>query len=349
MADEQAAAGEDRDDLDGSAEYQVTGNPTDGAGRGQADPGSRRADGTAAAIDDAATAAAEPLDTTPDGEDGTAGEGATAIPARPTYVSGWQRLSQTFLRPPGPSGPSAARANARPAAEQPDFTTMTDAEVRDRISRIDPTERKVGLAASALAAVFALVYTVPYMVSKIKVATTVKPSHKTCPAHLTYTAHAGAAATCNGVYAPSHYVLPLVVWLVFAAAILVTVRIGRRAPLAFAVVLTGLAFGTIILFIPFVVAGGWLLLRAWRTQRYGSPTAKAPLEGYVRPAPGSRRSPLSGRSAAAAKGAPSGGARNTTRRRRRDEPEAASPRSAPTASKRYTPKAAPKRKVPPKG
>jgi hypothetical protein len=268
-----------------------------------------------------------------------------AAPHATGPMSGWQRLSQTFLRP---AVPRTTRSSPDPV----DLSTLSDAERRARINQIDPTERKIGLAAAILAAIFALVYTIPYMVSKIAVATTVKPVHKACADHLTYTLNAGKAATCNGVYPPSHYAFPLVIWLVFAAAILITVRIGRRAPLAFATVLTGLAFGTLILILPFLVAGGWLLLRAWRTQKFGSPTAKAPVEGYVRPPPGSRR--RSGGSTAASTAATTGNStgtartRNSTRRQRRKQPdETPGARQPPSQNKRYTPKAPPRRKVPP--
>lgn len=265
-----------------------------------------------------------------DGTAGTGGDGTAGEQMVPRPRTGWERLSETFLRP----APAPGR---RAEPEKIDYASMTDEEKRRRINQIDPVERKVGLAASALAAVFALVYTVPYMVSKISVATTVKPVHKTCTHGYTYVA---STNTCNGVYPASHYTFPLILWLVFAAAIYVTVRIGRRAPMAFAIVLTGLAFGTVIIMLPFVVAGGWLLLRAYRTQKYGAPTAKAPVEGYVRPPPRSGRT--AGGSATA------NGTRNSTRRRRQGEPgPEAAVRPPPSASKRYTPKSPPKKKVPP--
>ncbi len=268
-----------------------------------------------------------------DEEPGSPEEAPADVPADTgAPLTGWQRLSQTFLHPPGPK-------SARPAAAPPpeDLSHLSDDERRRRINQIDATERKVGLGAGALAVVFSLVYTLPYMVSKISVATTTKPVHKACAHHYKYTVNAGAAATCNTVYSPSHYAFQLVVWLIFSAAIFVTVMVGRRALMAFAIVITGLAFGTFILLLPFVAAGGWLLLRAWRVQRYGSPTARAPVEGYVPPPPrGARRPP----------GAE--GNRNATRRRRADQGESiADVRKPPSASKRYTPKTPQKKKPPP--
>lgn len=284
--------------------------------------------GAAATVDGGAV----PVEGAADGDEMTAAEEAetvgTSPPSRPR--TGWERLSETFLRPASPPRPRTG-----PKKVDVDYASMTDDEKRARITQIDPMERKVGLGASALAGVFALVYTIPYMVAKISVATTVKPVHKTCTHGYHYIA---STNTCNGVYPASHYTFPLILWLVFAVAIFVTVRIGRRAPMAFAIVLAGLAFGTVIIMLPYVVCGAWLLLRAYRTQKYGAPTAKAPVEGYVKPPPRSGRGRAAG----------GGGSRNTTRRRRGDEPEPAqASRRPPTASKRYTPKSAPKRKVPP--
>ena len=252
-------------------------------------------------------------------------------------LTGWQRLSQTFLHPPGPR-------TAQPKQHATDLSELTDDERRARINRIDPTERKVGIAAGVLAAVFALVYTIPHMVSKISVATTVPPArsplaprswlpvHASCPKYH-YTVGSTGKATCNGVLPASHYIYQLIFLLVFAVAILVTVRIGRRAPLAFAIVLTGLAFGVFFLLLPFLVAGGWLLLRAWRTQRYGSPTAREPVEGYVRPPPGASRRTVR----------PDAGAKKGRKASDAAPPE----RKPPVQSKRYTPKSPPRRRPPP--
>lgn len=286
---------------------------------------------------------------TADGDDGAPDSTREANGAAMRSMTGWQRLQESFYKPQAPRSPK----RQPPAAV--DFSKMSGAEVRARINQIDDTERKIGLAGAILATIFALIFTIPYMVSKIAVATTVKPLHKTCAGHLTYEANGKGPATCNGVYPASHYVFPLVVWLVFALAIYVTVRIGRRAPVAFALVLTGLAFGTFIVIVPFVAAGGWLLVRAWRTQKYGSPTARAPLEGYVRPGPreprGSRAAPRS----PTAKTAPGGAGGSASERPagarlfRRSPTQAPqkSTRSVPAPNKRYTPKAPPRKKAPP--
>jgi hypothetical protein len=239
----------------------------------------------------------------------------------PEPASPWHRLSRAIQGWTPPKEAGAA-----------DFSRMDDEEKRAYISRIDPTERKVGLVASALGIALAIYANVPYMVSKIAVPTTLKPKGKTCPTDVTPHLHYVATTkTCNGVYPPSHYVLPLIVSLVLAIAIYVTVRIRRRAPLAFTMVITGLAFGSLLVLLPFGLGGAWVMLRAWRTQKYGAPTARAPVTGWVAPAP--RSSTRRSRSSAARKSkAPDSGSAN---------------RKPPEASKRYTPKTPPKKKVAP--
>jgi hypothetical protein len=238
----------------------------------------------------------------------------------------WQRLSQTFFRPAPPKAPRQP--------ENVDFSGMTDDEKRARITGVDPTERKLGIAASLLGIALAIYANLPYMVSKTSVLTTVKPKNKTC-AHVVGIAnlhYVASTKSCDGVYPASHYVLPLVVSLVLATAIYVTVRIRRRAPLAFTMVMTGLAFGSLFVLVPYGVAGGWIMLRAWRTQKYGAPTAKTVLTGWTPPAP-----------------------RGTTRRAKSTAPrsrkgkaaETATTRKPPAANKRYTPKSPPKKKVAP--
>ncbi|MDA8313594.1 MAG: hypothetical protein M0010_00185 [Actinomycetota bacterium] len=237
----------------------------------------------------------------------------------------WGRLSQTFLRPPAPK-------TARD--EHVDFSRMSDEEKRARIVGVDPTEKKIGIAASLLGILLAIYANVPYMVSKTSVVTTVKPKDKTCSPVLGITDlhYVASTSSCDGIYSASHYVLPLIVSLVLAIAIYVTVLIRRRAPLAFTIVMTGLAFGSLLVLVPYGVAGGWIMLRAWRTQKYGSPTARTAMTGWVAPPP-----------------------RGTTRRARASAPRGRKGREAttsttrkpPAANKRYTPKSPPKKKVAP--
>ena len=243
----------------------------------------------------------------------------------PTWATGWQRLTQTFLRPPKLNPPA-------PPPEEPDYARLTDDEKRSRIVTVDPLERKIGFAAAAFAAVAAIGTTVPYMVSKIAVTTTTKPVGRHCPNGLTFISHGSAAATCRGIYPASHYAIDVGVLLVMALAIYVTTRIGRRSALAFTSALTGVAFGAIYLVVPFVLVAGWVMLRSWRTQRYGAANAKTARPGYTPPA--GRGTSRRTRTSAAGKGT----TRNGTGPGNRKPPE---------ANKRYTPKSPPKKKVSP--
>ena len=242
----------------------------------------------------------------------------------------WERLSQTFLRNQG----------SRREVLDPDIdvTRLSDEEKRAMITRIDPRERIIGFGAAALAGALGLGLNLPYIVAKIKVPNTaITPKNGHCPKGLTYVK---SGNTCNQVFPPSHYVLPLVVTLVLAIAIYITVRIGRRAPVAFATAITGISLGSLFLIIPFLGVAGWLLLRSYRFQKNGSPTAKAPIPGWEPPAraPGRSRAGWGTRASPSATPAKSRSGKAT--------PQAAQ-RKPPSANKRYTPKAPPKKRPAP--
>jgi len=251
----------------------------------------------------------------PSQRSGLGSAGDTDEPTTP-----WQRLSRSLFQPPPP----------KPGPESLDFSQMTDDAKRAYITKVDGTERKVGIAAAVLGTALAIYANVPEMVSKVAVPTTIKPKGTKCLGGLNGLHYVASTKTCNAVYPTSHYVLPLIVTLVLAAAIYVTVRIGRRAPLAFTMVMTGLAFGSLLILVPYGVGGGWIMLRAWRTQKYGSPTAKSPVTGWVAPPP-----------RAASRRASAGS------RKRRGTESNGSGRKPPEANKRYTPKSPPKKKVAP--
>lgn len=110
----------------------------------------------------------------------------------------------------------------------------------------------------------------------------------------------------------------------------VTLWKRKRTFVSFALFLIGFAFTLFIGLIGFVfiLVGGWLMLRAWRMNRYGTTDAKAiRQEAATRPR---------GKAAATAKTATRGGKAST-------QPGVRKP---PTASKRYTPKSPPRKKIP---
>jgi hypothetical protein len=102
----------------------------------------------------------------------------------------------------------------------------------------------------------------------------------------------------------------------------------KRTLVAFDFFLVGFAFTLFIGLIgfAFILLGGWLMLRAWRLNKYGTTNAKAiAQEARTRPRGRDRK-------AAASTGT------------KTSSPSGA--RKAPTASKRYTPKAPPRKKIP---
>lgn len=231
-----------------------------------------------------------------------------------------ERFFQSF-RPPN--------ADVEPPSEQVDLSMLTDDEKRARITRIDRNERKVGLVASVIALLLAIYANVPAMVEKTVVShPTAKPKGHVCKAGLTFVA---STNTCNGAYPAGHYTFPLVVTVVLAIAIYVTVRIGRRAPLAFALLMTGLAFGELPVLVPFVAAGGWVMLRAWRTQKYGAPSAKTGVSGWSPPPP---------RGTVKRERATRGGTRSGAGTK-----PSATGKKRPGANKRYTPKSPPRKRA----
>jgi hypothetical protein len=106
----------------------------------------------------------------------------------------------------------------------------------------------------------------------------------------------------------------------------------KRTLVAFDLFLVGFGFTLFVGLIgfAFILLGGWLLLRAWRINKYGTTNTKTiAREAAARPKGRDRKEAARSNSKPASKSSPSSGVRN-----------------APTASKRYTPKSPPKKKIP---
>lgn len=232
--------------------------------------------------------------------------------------TGWRattgRLATAFLTPrPRSTGPAA-----NPPA-------LSDPAKRKAILGLDSRERRVGYIGAALAGLIALVATVPYVVhpkTKVTIPTT---APKRCATGFIYQ---HAAKNCLGTYPRSHWVDELALLVALALALFIAVRVGRRAPVGFVALMAGLAFegeAGFLLGIPFIAGGGWLLIRAWRVQRYGSPTAtRANQTGETRPPPD-----------------------RTDRATRTRTKSKAPSRTGPEPSKRYTPKTQKRKRPPP--
>ena len=253
------------------------------------------------------------------------------------------RLSQSFLKPAPPP-------KAEPNAEE-DGRPLTDAEVKAQITRLDPTETKVGNGASVLGVLILVLAIVPYIDNpNTPIKTSVNRVGKSCPTGYKYEAVRNHGYQCVGnlVYPRSTWIWEFIVLMLFPIAIFITVRLSRRAAAGFAGLMTGLAFEFFlhqysILGLPFLVFGGWLLLRAWRVQRYGTPTAR----GAAEAASAKRAAKKTGGTVSTP--VPKGGPPSRSRTKRaKTETVTATGRVVPAPSKRYTPKAPPRKKpIPP--
>jgi hypothetical protein len=228
---------------------------------------------------------------------------------------------QTFL---GRRKAALFKAPARPSP-----FSLTDEETRQRITRIDAKERRWGLTAAALAAGVGLLSELPGVLhpKTTPASVSTKPIGKVCAGSL----YNATTKTCYIHHARSFWVWTMAVLLLFALALFLAVQLRRRSALGFAALMNGLAFetttGSPILGLPFIVLGGWLLIRAWRVQQYGSPTTtKKTAGGVVTPRPAR---PV----------------RQPRERKKKAADTTTNGRARPAASKRYTPKT-PRRKRP---
>jgi hypothetical protein len=226
-----------------------------------------------------------------------------------------ERLKASFFKPPN----------------RPSPISLTDAETRQQISRIDAKERRWGIYASVLAAAVAILAELPGVLHPRKQHASV--STKPVGMHCTGDFYDATTKACYTLHSRSFWVWTMCVLLLFAVTLFVAVQLRRRSALGFAALMNGLAFetttGSPVLGLPFIVFGGWLLIRAWRVQQYGSPTATKKTVGAA-PAP-----------------RPTRPVREPRERKRKTETTTASGRPRPEASKRYTPKTPPRKRPTP--
>ncbi|HLN16673.1 MAG TPA: hypothetical protein VK277_07990 [Acidimicrobiales bacterium] len=252
-----------------------------------------------------------------------------------------ERLTATFLRPPDLT---KADDKKRPT---------TDAELKAKINQLDPTERKIGYWGAGLAAFLAIVFTYPYIANPKKgISITAPLSHNhTCPKGYEKKVVSGSVQCVSELFhSRPYWVFNLIVLLLFAGALLLTTRINRRAALGFATLMTGLAFETLLaqfggyglLGLPYLFLGGWLIVRAWRAQRYGTTNAKEAAQAAAEQRAEKKAARQGGsttsatRSAKTTKSTAKGSTKGST---------TGSSRPTPVASKRYTPKSPPKKKT----
>jgi len=182
---------------------------------------------------------------------------------------------------------------------------------------IDNLERGISYVAGALAMVLALVIS-PRLFKNTTITTTSSLlKNKTCAAtfHLVNGQCEKALVTHWSYWLPQFMEI-----LILGLAVIYFTWRRKRAGVAVSTLLIGLAFGTVGL--PFLLLGGWLIVRAFRLQKYGDAT----FSGSSRIARDAARAKKGGRTPTRSK---KGSAVATK--------SSAQP-VAPTQSKRYTPK-----------
>jgi hypothetical protein len=218
---------------------------------------------------------------------------------------------------------------------------VSDEEMARAIRRIDPLERKIGLIGAGIAILAAIASTVPYIDNpKRSVTLTQNPTgshHKTCTLPYVYEKLSGSYTCVSRVtYSRAHWITELLIILIFPLAMLLCIKIGRRAPLAFTMLMTGFAIEATIFGIvglAYIVGGGWLIVRAWRVQKYGTTNGKEVAR-------------IAGERSAQRKAAKQAGLPPPSKSSKSSSNGNAAPKAPPQANKRYTPKT-PQKKRPP--
>jgi hypothetical protein len=138
----------------------------------------------------------------------------------------------------------------------------------------------------------------------------------------------------NSIAVAPDAVLLMAAILVFCAGGFFALWKGKRTLVTFSLFLIGFGFTLFIGIIgfAFILLGGWLMLRAWRLNKYGSTNAKVVA-----------REAAAGRKASRESGGRRG-SRETARATKTTS--TVDGRKPPTANKRYTPKAPPRKKIP---
>jgi hypothetical protein len=189
---------------------------------------------------------------------------------------------------------------------------------REVVLGIDDLEKKVSYAAGAFALVLAGIF-VPRLINKTKITVTATPGkHNVCQAGY----HLVSSLCQKSHYAlPSSYVPQFLEIIIIGAVMMIFAVRAKRAGVAVCALLLGLALGTIGF--PFVILGAWLIIRAFRLQKYGDASFKGS---------GKRASEI----AKEKKVARASGTRTTS--------SVVRTVAAPEPSKRYTPKKPPRKK-----
>jgi hypothetical protein len=224
---------------------------------------------------------------------------------RPSWT---ERLSQMFAGTPKTSAPKTTARAGRDADPAGEDEILPPEKRKAAMSTLDDTERKWSLGALILATVAGIAIPA-YILATNKVTKHGKNSIAVAP----------DAALLGGAI------------LLFCLIGFLTLWKRKRTFLTFDLFLIGFGFTLFIGLVGFVfiLLGGWLMLRAWRLNRYGTTNSKLMArEAAAQPRGRDRRQ--------AAKTTATRGKATATN----------ADRKPPAASKRYTPKSPPRKKIP---
>jgi hypothetical protein len=186
---------------------------------------------------------------------------------------------------------------------------------------LDKIEYRVSLIGGAIAMVLALIF-LPKLFKNSKITSTAKPlKEKACVAGYHLVKSANLCEKQITVHW-SYWLPQFLAILVLAIGIILFALRRKRVGVTVCSLLIGLALGTEAL--PYLILGGWLIIRAFRLQRYGDATF----------AGSSKRARELGNAKKEGRASASPG----------KKPVASLPRLPAAESKRYTPKKPPRRK-----
>lgn len=196
---------------------------------------------------------------------------------------------------------------------------------REAVLGLDTLERKLSVTLGLIAAGFGIFFLVQWLRNATIVKTAKPLAKNACASGYHFVA---SSSLCQQTYHDKgEWLLQFIVVLVIGLAILYTAWRAKRAGVATFSLLLGLYLGIFGLGVVFFFFGAWLMLRAYRLQRYGDATWRGSNK-VAREMAEARRAGREYRPVAGAVPATA------------SEAVAAPPRSAtpPPPSKRYTPK-----------
>jgi hypothetical protein len=213
-------------------------------------------------------------------------------------------LSQKFLKP--------AKPKADPGPAPDPNKVLTPAERKTAMAGLDPSEVKWSKAGLILATAMGIILTL-YLSS----------AHSTRKETITEKVNGVTKHVKGYVPISGTWLLLGAIVLIFCGLGFISLRRRKRSLVAFTFFITGFAFTLIFAPLGFalILLVGWLMLRAYRLQKYGTSNAK----GAARQA--ASRPPRAERKKAA------------------NAPPKPTGYKAPTPNKRYTPKAPTRKKV----